>query len=68
MDILEIMKLVGFPPHSRDQAIRNRLEIWGLWVMRFCFTEAKTVRESEGKSLIMITWILPREPGRNPQK
>lgn len=55
MDILEIMKLVGFPPHSRDQAIRNRLEIWGLWVMRFCFTEAKTVRESEGKSLIMIT-------------
>ena len=24
--------------------------------------------EPEGKSLITITWILPREPGRNPQK
>lgn len=68
MDILEIMKPIGFPPQSRDQAIRNRLEILGLWVPRFCFTEAKTLRELEGKSLIMIMWILPREPGRKPQK
>ena len=68
MDILEIMKPIGFPPQSRDQAIRNRLEILGLWVLRFCFTEAKTLRELEGKSLIMIMWILPREPGRKPQK
>ena len=42
MDILEIIKLVRFPPQSRDQVIRNRLEILGLWVMRFCITEAKT--------------------------
>ena len=50
MDIWEIMKPVGIPSQSRDQAIRNWLEILGLWIMRFCFTEAKIRRESEGKS------------------
>ena len=57
-----------FLPQSRDQAIRNLLEILGLWSMRFCFTEANILRESEGKGIIMTMRVLPGEPGRKPQR
>lgn len=58
MDILEIMKPIGFPPQSRDQAIKKSAGNFESLGYEILLHWGKRLSESEGKSLIMIMWIL----------